>query len=195
MIFIRLFFEFMKVGLFAIGGGLATLPFLYELSETTGWYTQQDIADMIAVSEATPGPVGINMASYVGYKVGYDVANLPGAILGTVVAVLGIITPSIIIILIIAYFLNKFKNNDLVRYTMYGLHPASIALIGCAFFLLFKDTILNLGGKFSLVTLFDYKALVLAVVLFVIMSLKKKFHPVVYIAFSAVIGIIFDFAK
>lgn len=195
MIYIRLFFEFMKVGAFAIGGGLATLPFLYNMSEATGWFTEQDIADMVAVSESTPGPIGINMASYVGYKVGYDTGSLPGAILGTIIAVLGIITPSIIIILVIAYFLEKFKNNSLVKKTMYGLHPASIALISAACILLFKDTLLNLGGKIDLSTLFNIKGIILAVIIFGIMSLKKKFHPVVYIAFSAVVGIIFNFSK
>ena len=94
MIYLRLFYEFFKAGLFAVGGGMATLPFLYDISDSTGWFTHSQLADMIAVSESTPGPIGVNMATYVGYTTG----GIPGAVIAT----LGIITPSIIIILIIA---------------------------------------------------------------------------------------------
>ena len=79
MIYLRLFWEFFKTGLFAVGGGLATLPFIYDISDRTGWFTYQQIADMIAVSESTPGPIGVNTATYVGYITG----GLPGAIVAT----------------------------------------------------------------------------------------------------------------
>ena len=102
MIYLRLYFEFFKTGLFAIGGGLATLPFLKEIGEATGWYTYTDLLNMLAVSESTPGPIGINMATYVGYTV----AGLPGALIAT----LGEITPSIIIILIVTIQSPTFKN-------------------------------------------------------------------------------------
>ena len=106
MILLRLFFEFFKTGLFAIGGGLSTLPFLREMSETTGWFTQTELLDMVAVSESTPGPIGVNMATYVGFTT----AGIPGAVIAT----LGLITPSVIIVLIVAGFLKRFKDSKVV---------------------------------------------------------------------------------
>ena len=100
---LRLMFEFFKTGLFSVGGGLATLPFLYEMSDKTGWFTHADIADMIAISESTPGAIGINMSTYAGYKT----AGIPGGILAS----LSLAAPSVIIILIIARFLKKFRDN------------------------------------------------------------------------------------
>ena len=107
MILLQLFFEFFKVGLFSIGGGLATLPFLYDISNTLGWFTHGDIANMIAIAESTPGAIGINMSTYAGYQV--------DGILGGIVATIGLITPSVIIILVIARLLKKFKENKLVQ--------------------------------------------------------------------------------
>ena len=121
MIFIRLFYEFFKAGLFAIGGGMATLPFLYNISDKTGWFTYGQLADMVAISESTPGPIGVNMATYVGFTT----AGIPGAVVATV----GLITPSIIIILIIAGFLKSFKDSKYVQNAFYGLRPASTGLI------------------------------------------------------------------
>ena len=126
MIYLRLFWEFFKTGLFAVGGGLATLPFIYDISDRMGWFTYQQIADMIAVSESTPGPIGVNTATYVGYITG----GLPGAI----VATLGLVTPAIIIILIIASCLKKFRENRFVDHAFYGLRPASAGLIAAAGF-------------------------------------------------------------
>ncbi len=103
MIYFQLFFEFFKTGLFAVGGGMATLPFLYDMAEKTEWFTSGQLADMIAVSESTPGPIGVNMATYVGFTT----AGIGGAIIATI----GLITPSIIIIIIISYFLKSFREN------------------------------------------------------------------------------------
>ena len=102
MIYLQLFYEFFKTGLFAIGGGLATLPFLSDMAERTGWFTQSQLADMLAVSESTPGPVGVNMATYVGFET--------AGVLGAIVATLGLVFPSIVIILVIAGFLKAFRN-------------------------------------------------------------------------------------
>ncbi|MBQ2756419.1 MAG: chromate transporter, partial [Oscillospiraceae bacterium] len=124
MIFLRLFWEFFKTGLFAIGGGMATIPFLYDISDATGWFTHHDLANMIAVSESTPGPIGVNMATYVGYITGMEVAGIPTGILGAVTATLGLVTPSVIVILIIAAILTNFKNNKYVGSAFYGLRPA-----------------------------------------------------------------------
>ena len=111
MLFLQLFWEFFKTGLFAIGGGMATVPFLQEISARTGWFTASDLADMIAVSESTPGPIGINMATYVGYTTVHNHYGPFAGILGGVIATIGLVTPSVIIILIIAKFLEKFRDN------------------------------------------------------------------------------------
>lgn len=188
MILIRLYFEFFKIGLFAVGGGLATLPFLYDLAANTGWFTQADVIDMVAVSESTPGPIGINMASYVGFTV--------NGILGSIIATLGLITPSIIIIVMVAKFLNKFQQNQNVQSIFYGLRPASTALIaaagvGVAKISLFTVDKFNLTGK--ILNILNWKSIILALLLYFLIAKFNK-HPVVYIAGSAIVGIIFKFA-
>ena len=126
MIYLILFLEFFKVGLFTIGGGLASLPFLYELAEKYTWITKPMIADMIAISQSTPGPIGINMATYVGFK--------SGGILGGIIATFATVLPSFITIIIIANFLNKFKNSKLVDSAFKGLRPTVTGLIAVAWF-------------------------------------------------------------
>ncbi len=133
MILLKLFWEFFKTGLFAIGGGMATVPFLQDISAKTGWYTAGQLADMIAVSESTPGPLGVNMATYVGYTVGSEELGGPVmGILAAITATIGLITPSVIIIMVIAFFLKKFRESKLVDAALYGLRPASVALISAA---------------------------------------------------------------
>jgi len=187
MILLRLFAEFAKTGLFSIGGGLATLPFLYEMSTNTGWFSHADVADMIAISESTPGAIGINMSTYAGFKT----AGIPGGILAT----FGLALPSIIIILIIAKFLEKFRTNRLVEGAFYGLRPASIAMITVAGLNVAKVSLINLAAweaSHHIGDLFVWKAIVLGVVLFIAQK-KLKWHPVIFIAISAVVGIIFKF--
>ena len=111
MLYLQLFWEFFKAGLFSIGGGMATVPFLREISARTGWFSAMDLADMIAVSESTPGPIGINMATYVGYTTVNNHYGPVAGILGSIIATVGLVTPSVIIILIIAKFLEKFREN------------------------------------------------------------------------------------
>lgn len=137
MILIQLFYEFFKAGLFAVGGGLATLPFLQDISAKTGWFTLDQLADMIAISECTPGPIGVNMATYVGFST----AGIPGALAAT----LGLIAPSIIVILIIAGFLKRFQDNRYVQAAFYGLRPASTGLIGAACISVAVTALLNLS--------------------------------------------------
>ena len=187
MIFLRLVLEFAKTGLFSVGGGLATLPFLYEMASNTGWFTSADVADMIAVSESTPGAIGINMSTYAGFKT----AGVPGGIMAT----LGLALPSVIIILIIARFLAKFRKNPLVEGAFYGLRPASIAMITVAGLNVAKISLLNLPAwelSHAVGDLFVWKALALGVVLFIAQK-KLKWHPVIFIAISAVVGIVFKF--
>ena len=191
MIFLSLFYEFFKAGLFAVGGGLATLPFLQDIADKTGWYTQAQLADMIAVSESTPGPIGVNMATYVGFTVG----GVPGAVIAT----LGLITPSIIIILIIAAFLRAFRDNKYVEAAFYGLRPASTALIASAgmsvvMISLFYTQKYNESG--NLLQLFNLKGFALAAVILILTRFvkpTKKLHPIIFILASAAVGIIFKF--
>ena len=191
MILLRLFWEFYKTGLFAVGGGMATLPFLYDMSARTGWFTQARLADMIAVSESTPGPIGVNMATYVGF----ETAGIPGA----VVATLGLICPSIIIIILIARVLKQFRESKTVDAVFYGLRPCSIALIAAAGLLVARVTFLNQDAPaagFNPAELLRWKELLLAAVLLVLTRFVqplKKLHPVVFIALSAAVGILFAF--
>lgn len=187
MIYLQLFWEFFKIGLFAVGGGMATLPFLQRLAETSSWFNQSLITDMIAISESTPGPIGINMATYVGFQV--------AGVLGGIVATLGEILPSIIIVVLVSRSLAKFSNNKYVNYAFYGLRPAVTGLIAAAAlsvmqvsFFFYKDFLQS-----GLITdLFDIKKLIFfAVALFLIRKYKK--HPILYIAGSACVGLLLKF--
>ncbi len=191
MIYLSLFLEFFKTGLFSVGGGMATLPFLYQMADTKGWFTAEQLADMVAVSESTPGPIGVNMATYVGF--------LTGGIPGALVATIGLVTPSVIIILLIARVLEKFRSNKTVDAGFYGLRPCSVGLIAAAGLLVVKIALFHFDrfaetGRF-LDTL-NIKAIILAAVLLVLtryVKPLKKLHPVFFILASAVAGVVFSF--
>ncbi len=207
-VYLRLFWEFFKTGLFAVGGGMATLPFLHDIGESTGWYTQADLMNMLAVSESTPGPIGINMATYVGFTVGSSHGGTAGAILGALVATLGEVTPSIVVILIVAAMLKKFRDSRYVNNAFYGLRPASTGLIGAACVAVVLEVLTHVvslgtseGGivnRYALDgSLFDWRGLALAAVLLVLTNWvkpTKKLHPIVFIVLSAVAGVAFHFA-
>lgn len=203
MFYLRLFAEFFKTGLFAVGGGMATLPFLQNIGEVTGWYTYEDLMNMLAISESTPGPIGINMATYVGFTAG----GLPGAVIAT----LGEVTPSIIVILMVAAVINKFRESRYVNSAFYGLRPASTGLIGaaCATVTIKLLTCVQIQSgahsllkEFSVVRsedggLFFWKGIALAAVLLVFTNFvkpTKKWHPIIFIGISALVGILFRFA-
>ena len=179
MLLIELFFAFFKIGLLAVGGGLATLPFLYELTAAYDWITVSDISNLVAISESTPGPLGVNMATYVGF--------LQSGPVGAVTSTLGLITPSVIVIIIVAKFLDKFKNSQIVKNVFYGLRAASCALIAAAGIAVAR--LAFFGEKMSS---FFWQGAVLAVILFFAVK-KLKWHPIVFIAVSALLGIIFKF--
>ena len=184
---LRLMLEFFKTGLFSVGGGLATLPFLYEISDKTGWFSHADIADMIAVSESTPGPIGINMSTFAGFRT--------GGVLGGILASLALAAPSVIITLIIAKFLNKFRNNPLVEGAFYGLRPASIAMITAAGLNVARVALVNLeafAASGSLGDLFLWKPILLAAAIFIAQK-KLRWSPIAFIALSALVGIAFQF--
>ena len=184
MIYLTLFYEFFKIGLFSVGGGLATLPFLYDLANKYPWFDANMLPDMIAISESTPGPIGVNMATYAGY----DCAG----ILGGIIATLGLIAPAVIIIIIIAKFLSSVDENPYVQNAFYGLRPAVTALIALAGFEVLKVSLLTLDTfeitkKWS--NLVDFKALILFIIFFILTN-KTKFHPILYILGGAIVGIL-----
>lgn len=199
-VYLRLYWEFFKTGLFAVGGGMATLPFLKDIGQSTGWYTYTDLMNMLAVSESTPGPIGINMATYVGFTVG----GIPGAVIAT----LGEVTPSIIVILIVAMMLKKFRDNRYVNMAFYGLRPASTGLIGAACVTVVLEVMTGikvlaadgaLMNTFRLAgeSLIKWPGVLLGALLIVLTNFirpVKNWHPIVFIAFSAVVGIVFRFA-
>ena len=192
MIFLELFARFFFVGLFAIGGGLATVPFLQSMGEVTGWFTQSDIADMIAISESTPGPIGVNMATYVGYQTG-DAFGVAGGIFGGVVATLGLIAPSIIVIVIVSKMLKRFKDSKYVEYIFYGLRAASIGLVAAACLSVARIAFWNgeiMAETGSFISAVNYKSIILSAVIFFCITKFKKLHPIALIAFSAVVGIL-----
>ena len=191
MLYLRLFWEFFKTGLFAVGGGMATLPFLYDMSEKTGWFTASQLADMIAVSESTPGPIGVNMATYVGFTT----AGVPGVLAAT----LGLVTPSVIIILLIARVMKQFRDNKYVDAAFYGLRPCSVGLIAAAGLLVVRLALLRVDAfktSGAVLDLFNWKAIALAAVLLVLtraVKQTKKLHPIVFIGLSALAGALFSF--
>ena len=185
---LSMMFEFFKTGLFAIGGGLATLPFLQEIGNRTGWFSNEDLANMVAVSESTPGPIGINMSTYVGFHM----FGVPGAILTS----LSLVVPSIIVILIVSSFLDRFKENHYVQDAFYGLRAASTGLIAAACWGVVCIALLHVEAfqaSGAVTDLVNPVALVLAIVLLILTNKGplKKLHPVVFLAASAVIGVLF----
>lgn len=190
MIYLQLFWEFFQTGLFAVGGGMATIPFLYDISDKTGWFTHQDLANMIAVGESTPGPIGVNMATYVGFVTGMSKGSILHAILGAVTATFGLVLPSLIVILIVAAILKSFRNNKYVNRAFYGLRPASTGLIAAAGISVAISNLFNSNGAFL-----NWKGWILAIVLWLLTNKVKKtskLHPIVFIGLSAAVGILFS---
>ena len=185
MTYILLFIEFFKTGLFAVGGGLATLPFLYNISaKYPHWFTENQIIDMLAISESTPGPIGVNMATYAGFSA--------GGVLGGVVATIGLILPSLLIILVIAKILEKFSENIYVKASFYALRPCVCALVSVAAVNVFKVSLVDLSkftGFANILNIINVKSVILfLLVLFLSNKLKK--HPIFYIIGAAVLGIL-----
>lgn len=190
MIYLQLFYNFFITGLFSIGGGLATLPFLYDMSDKTGWFTHAELANMLAVSESTPGAIGMNMATYVGFQT----ASVPGGIAAT----LGLIAPGITVILIVAKILEKFSRSKYVQWCLYGLRAASVALVTAAGLSVVKISLIHFdligqsGSRLS--DILELKAIILAALLLFASRKWNSVHPVVWIGVSALAGILFHFA-
>ncbi len=186
LLILELFGRFFSVGLFSVGGGLATLPFLQSMGEVTGWFNAVDVSNMVAISESTPGPLGVNMATYVGFHV--------AGVLGSVIAPLGLITPSIIVIIIVSKILAKFRDSKYVDNAFYGLRAASLGLIAAACYVVAKIAFWNsevFAKTGDILGAFNYKSIILAVVTFVLLKCFKKIHPIVWLLLAAGAGILF----
>jgi chromate transporter len=174
-----LFGEFFKIGLFSVGGGLATLPFLYRLADRYDWLSYETIADMIAISESTPGAIGVNMATYAGFQA----AGIGGAAAAT----LGLVAPSIVVILIVARILTAFKESPVVAAVFGGLRPAATGLIAAAGFGVIRLSLYN-GSAPAWYGLLRWRESLLFLLLFLLIYRFKK-HPVLYIAAAGVAGL------
>lgn len=184
MTYLLLFWEFFKTGLFSVGGGLATLPFLYDMAGRYDWFTEADLANMIAVSESTPGPIGINMATYAGI-------NAAG-VLGGVVATFSLVLPSVIVIILIAGLLEKFRTNRYVQSSLSVLRPLSVGLVGAACFSIVKVALVNMDAVSALdwANMVPLVPLALFAVLFAIRLVFRKIHPLVLILIGALCGVL-----
>ena len=186
MTFLYLFIEFFKIGLFAVGGGPATIPFLQDLARSDyGWFNEEQLGVMVAIAESTPGPIGVNMATYAGYNAGVSEFGTIGGILGGMVATLGLVTPSIIVIILIAGFLKAFKENEYVKGAFSGIRPVVTALVLFAVFGIIKP-IFYVNGEFVI------PVIAISVVVFALMFIKKlkKLHPAFWLALGAIAGIL-----
>lgn len=181
-VFLELFLEFFQIGLFAVGGGPATIPFLMDLPSRHNWYEVSDVANMLAVSESTPGPIGINMATYAGY----NAAGIPGGI----VATLSLVLPSLIVIVLIAKLLDNFSKNIYVKSSFSMIRPAVTGLIAVSVFGIFRTALFtSADGEFR----FPIILILLCIAYAIFMNIKKlkKIHPFFWIFSGAVLGIVF----
>lgn len=188
MIYLQLFWEFFKVGLFSFGGGLAQLPFLERISDATGWYSRRMLVDMIAISQSTPGPIGINTATYAGFAA----AGVPGSIIATA----GLVFPALIIATLAARFLSAYKENSYVRGAFRGIRPASLGMIAAAGFGVLRISLVNtaaLSAGADFFEILEWKNLILFAVLYLLLNTKRggAVHPVFAIAASAAVGVVF----
>jgi chromate transporter len=187
MIYLTLYFEFFKIGLFAIGGGLATVPFLYQLSHKTGWFTTADITNMFAISEATPGPLGINMATFAGYHA----AGAPGAIIAT----LGIITPALLAVVLIAGILKNYMENKHVKAGFKGAQAALCALISAVMLEILRAALIHVEiykATSNPADLISVKGLLFFTAIFIMLR-RFKIHPFLYICGAAATGLFIQF--
>ncbi len=169
MIYLQLFYEFFKIGLFAIGGGLVTVPFLFDLAANHGWFTTKELADMIAIAESTPGPLGVNMATYAGFSA--------SGILGAIVATAGLVAPSVMVIIMVAKLMDKYQCNSRVQAVLTGIRPAVLALI------------LFAGLQIARLSLTDIAEGIVFVVLLAAIHWGKK-SPIFYLCVSAIAGVV-----
>ncbi len=171
MIYVKIFLTFFKIGIFGFGGGYSMLPLIHkEVVAINEWIGEDDFIDIVAISQITPGPVTINSATYVGYKV----AGIPGSIMATG----GVIMPSIIIMLIISIMFAALKDNKYMKYAIRGLRPITIGLIASACYLMFDGVLI------------DYKAILIFVTALILMLFVKKVNPIVWVFIACFVGFV-----
>ena len=185
MIYLELFLSFLKVGCFAFGGAYGAIPLIREVVLSHGWMDQQALTTMIAISESTPGPIAVNIATYAGYNTaGY---------LGGVCATMGLVFPAIVLMTIVAKFITAFRGNKYIDRAFYGLRPCVLALIMSALIGIAKVTLLYEGATLAtLMTAINWRAVGIFSLVVVLQNVNKlkKLHPVVFLSLSAVLGII-----
>lgn len=184
MTFLRLFWEFFKTGLFSIGGGLATLPFLSKMGNDYGWFTQEDLANMLAVSESTPGPIGINMATYVG--------NSVGGIWGGILTTIALVLPSYLVILAVEKVMERFKENHYVQGAMKTLRPASVGMVTAAVLGVVQSALVNMNAVSTMQwsSMVMLPSLLLFLILLALYYKFSKLHPLVFLALGALAGVV-----
>lgn len=198
MVFLTLFWEYFKIGLFTIGGGYAMLPMVQQVIEKYGWLTRKELINFIGVAESTPGPFAINLATFVGINVGSQTSlGIFGGFLGAAVATFAVVLPSLIIIIIVTKLFQKFRTNKYVQGVLYGIRPVVVGLIlsavlsvGCAVILPNLNlTSINKEG-FSQ---FNWISLIIVAVFFPLSRIKikgKKIHPILLILAAAAVGVV-----
>ncbi len=174
MIYFQLIYEYIKIGLFSFGGGYATIPFLYHLAENYDWFTTKQLSDMIAVASITPGPVGVNVATFSGFTT--------GGIFGALIATGALILPSFVIVAAVAKLLAKFRENKYVQGAIYALKPAGCGLLAAVAIGLFRENVSQLWAYILFGTLF-------------LMSIKVKKDPLIYLGLSGAIGLVLGILK
>lgn len=186
MKYLLLMYEYFKTGLFAIGGGLATLPFLSKMIDKHGWFTQEELANMLAVSESTPGPIGVNMATYAG--------NTVGGVLGGILATFALVLPSYLVIVIVYRIMDRFRDSRYVQGAMKTLRPASVGMVAAAVIGVLGSVLLNQDAIAGLQwgNMVSFPNLILFAVLLAIYLKFNKMHPVFLLAIGAAAGILFQ---
>ena len=188
MLFLKVCWEFFKTGLFAVGGGLATVPFLKEMSLKYGWFSISDLMTMLAVSESTPGPIGINMSTYVG--------NVMFDALGGIFTTLSLVAPSIIVCCIIAKVLEQFKDSKVVKGIFAGLRPAVVGFILSAVVSIYITALFHADTfrtTHAIMDLFNWKAIIFFGLLLAFYKWKPNLHPIFLIIIAAAVGMVFAF--
>ncbi len=187
--FLKLFLTFFRIGLFTFGGGYAMLPLIQDAVLENQWLSEEAIVNFIAVSESTPGPFAINIATYVGMERGRDLLNLPGGFLGAAIATLGVVLPSFIVILIVAKIYRKFQESKIVKGCMTGLRPTVIGLIAAAVLNIGSTVFFPNGIAFANWDFYTMAVSLVIAVIGLLLIFKKKIHPIILIVVSAALGI------
>lgn len=180
MLFVKLFLTFTKIGIFGFGGGYAMLSLIQEEVVTRhNWMTLQEFTDLVAISQVTPGPIGINSATYIGYTSVLNAGYSPTvAVLGAALSTFAVCLPSILLVILISYYFNRFMKNKYVAAAFTGLRPVTVGLIAAAALMLVNTE-----------NFIDYKSVLIFAAAF-FLTFKFKLHPILTICLAGVAGLI-----